>query len=77
MKYCNEAPVLYMCNVHIAVFTLDAGPLARCQCQEGPATDHLDTGFVSRFPCVFKANAEVVPKISKMSLHASHVAPPL
>ena len=29
----------------IDVFTLDAGPLARCQCSEGPATDHLDTGF--------------------------------
>ena len=44
------------------LFTLDAGPLARCQCSEGPATDHLDTGFLSRFPCVLKANAEVVPK---------------
>ena len=48
--------------MHIAVFTLDAGPLVRCQCPEGPATDHLDTGFLSRFPCVLKANAEVVPK---------------
>ena len=26
------------------------------------ATDHLDTGFLSRFSCVLKANAEVVPK---------------
>jgi len=42
--------------------TLDAGPLARCQCPEGPATDHLDTGFLSWFPCVLKANSEVVPK---------------
>jgi hypothetical protein len=24
---------------------LDAGLLARCQYPEGPATDHLDTGF--------------------------------
>jgi hypothetical protein len=56
-------------------FTLDAGPLARCQCPEGPATDHFDTGFLSLFPYVLKANDEVVPKISKMSLHASHVAP--
>ena len=54
--------VVFCCNVHIAVFTLDAGPLARCQCPEVPATDHLDTGFLSWFPCVLKANAEVVPK---------------
>ena len=32
----------YVC---IAVFTLDAGLLARSQNSEGPATDHLDTGF--------------------------------
>jgi len=37
----------YVC---IAVFTLDAGLLARSQYSEGPATGHLDTGF-SRFPC--------------------------
>jgi hypothetical protein len=36
----------YVC---IAVFTLDAGLLARSQYSEGPATGHLDTGF-SRFP---------------------------
>jgi len=36
----------YVC---IAVFTLDAGLLARSS--EGPATDHLDTSF-SWFPCV-------------------------
>ena len=40
----------YMC---IAVFTLDAGLLARSQYSEGPATGHLDTGF-SLFPCVYK-----------------------
>ena len=38
----------YVC---IAVFTLDAGLLARSQYSEGPATGHLDTSF-SRFPCV-------------------------
>ena len=38
----------YVC---IAVFTLDAGLLARSQYSEGPATGHLDTGF-SWFPCV-------------------------
>ena len=53
---------VYCCNVCIDVFTLDAGLLARCQCSEGPATGHLDTGFLSWFPCVFKANAEMVPK---------------
>ena len=38
----------YLC---IAVFTLDAGLLARSQYSEGPATGHLDTGF-SWFPCL-------------------------
>jgi hypothetical protein len=37
--------------VCIAVFTLDAGLLAKSQYSEGPATGHLDTGF-SWFPCV-------------------------
>jgi hypothetical protein len=40
----------YVC---IAVFTLDAGLLARSQYPEGPATGHLDTGF-SWFACVYK-----------------------
>ena len=31
--------------VRIAVFTLDAGLLARSQYSEWPATGHLDTGF--------------------------------
>jgi len=39
----------YMC---IAVFTLDAGLVARSQYSEGPAAVHLDTGF-SWFPCVY------------------------
>jgi len=43
---------LFYC-VCIAVFTLDAGLLARSQYPEGPATGHLDTGF-SWFPCVYK-----------------------
>ena len=37
----------YVC---IAIFTLDAGLLARSQYPEGPTTGHLDTGF-SWFPC--------------------------
>jgi len=41
------------CTVCIAVFTLDAGLLARSQYSEGPAIGHLDTGF-SWFPCVYK-----------------------
>ena len=40
-------------HVRIAVFTLDAGLLARSQYSEGPATGHLDTGF-SCLPCVYK-----------------------
>ena len=37
----------YECS---AVFTLDAGLLARSQYSEGPSTGHLDKGF-SWFPC--------------------------
>jgi len=40
----------YVC---IAVFTLDAGLLARNQYSEGPVTGHLDSGS-SCFPCVYK-----------------------
>jgi hypothetical protein len=40
----------YVC---IAVFTFDAGLLARSQYSEGPMSGHLDTGF-SWFPCVYK-----------------------
>ena len=36
----------YVC---IAVFTIDAELLARSQYSEGPATGHLDTGFLG-FP---------------------------
>ena len=42
--------VLLMCicgTVCITVLTLDAGLLARSQNPEGPATGHLDTGFLS------------------------------
>jgi len=41
------------CTVCIAVFTLDAGLLARSQYSEGPATGHLYTGF-SWFLYVYK-----------------------
>jgi len=39
--------------VRIAVLTLDAGLLVRSQYPEGPATGHLNTGFLW-FPCVYK-----------------------
>jgi len=42
--------VYFLYYVCIAVFTLDAGLLARSQYSEGPATGHLDTGF-SWFSC--------------------------
>ena len=37
--------VYLLYHVCIALFTLDAGLLARNQYSEGPATDHLDKGF--------------------------------
>jgi len=48
----------YVC---IAVFTSDAGLLARSQYSEGPATGHLDTGF-SWFPCVYKQMLRRFPR---------------
>ena len=62
----------YVC---IAVFTLDAGLLARSQYSEGPATGHLDTGF-SWFSCVYKQMLTDGSQHSKLPLHASHVALP-
>jgi len=54
--YCCSRLVYVLSYVYLlyyvcfAVFTLDAGLLARSQYSEGPATGHLDTGF-SWFPC--------------------------
>ena len=45
----------------IAVFTLDAGLLARSQYSEGPATCRFDTGF-SWFPCVYKQMLRWFPR---------------
>ena len=45
----------------IAVCTSDARLLARSQYSEGPATDHLDTGF-SWFPCVYKQMLRWFPR---------------
>ena len=47
--------------VCIAVFTLDAGLLARSQYPEGPATGHFDIGF-SWFPCVYKQMLRWFPR---------------
>jgi len=55
---CYVYLLYYVC---IAVFTLDAGLLARNQYSEGPATGHLDTGF-SWFPCVHKQMLRWFPK---------------
>ena len=60
--------------VGIAVFTLDAGLLARSQYSEGPATGHPDTGF-SWFPCAQNQGSDG-SQHSKLPLHASHVALP-
>jgi len=54
--------VYLLCYVCIAVFTLDAGLLGRSQYSEGPATGHLDTGFLSRFPCVYKQMLRRFPR---------------
>ena len=50
-------------SIHLdaGLLALDAGPLARSQYPEGPATGHIDTGF-SWFPMCLQANAEMVPK---------------
>ena len=50
---CVLSYVYLLYYVGIAVFTLDAGQLARNHYSEGPATGYLDTGF-SWFPCVYK-----------------------
>jgi hypothetical protein len=58
----------------IAVLTLEAGLLARSQYPEGPATGHLDTGFFG-FP-VSTSECWAGSQVSKLLLHASHVALP-
>jgi hypothetical protein len=60
MLQCMHVYLLYY--VRIAVVTSDAGLLARSQYSEGPATDHIDTGFFLFSLCLY-ANAEMVPNI--------------
>ena len=56
------SPYVYLLyHVCIAVFTLDAGLLARSQYSESPATGHLHTGF-SCFPCVYKQMLRWFPR---------------
>ena len=65
--------VLYVC---IAVFTLDAGRLARSQYSEGPATGHLDTGF-SWFPCIYKQMLRWFPTFQVATTYFSCSPPEL
>ena len=61
----------YVC---IAVFTLDAGLLARSQYSEGPATGNLDTGF-SWFPYVYKQMLRWFPR-SQVATTCFSCSPP-
>ena len=63
----------YVC---IAVFTLDAGLLARSQYSEGPATGHLYTGF-SCFPCVYKQMLRWFPRFQVATTCSSYSPPDL
>ena len=63
---------LLYCVCIAVVFTLDAGLLATSQYSEGPATVHLDTGFLG-FP-VPKSKYWDGSQNSKLPLHTSHVA---
>ena len=75
---CLVCIVVILCEFVIlcvyCCFTLDVGLLARSQYPEGPATVHLDTGF-SWFPFVYKRMLDG-SQVSKLLLHASHVALP-
>ena len=62
--------------VRIAVFTLDAGLLARSQYSEGPETGHLDTGF-SWFPCVCKQMLRWFPRFQVATTCFSRSPPDL
>ena len=61
LRVLSSSYVHLLYYVCIAVLTLDARLLARSQYLEGPATGHLNIGF-SWFPCVYQANAEMVPQ---------------
>ena len=63
----------YVC---IAVFTLDAGLLAKSQYSEGPATGHLDTGF-NWFPCVYTQMLRWFPRFQVATTCFSYSPPEL
>ena len=63
----------YMC---IAVFTLDAGLLARSHYSEGLANRHLVTSF-SWFPCVYKQMLRWFPRLQVATTCFSCVPPDL
>jgi len=63
----------YVC---IAVFTLDAGLLARSQYSEGPATGHRDTGF-SWFLCAYKQMLRWFPTFQVTTTCFSCIPPDL
>ena len=63
----------YVC---IAVFTLDAGLLARSQYPEGPAPGHLYTDF-SWFPCVYKQMLRWFPRFQVATTCFSRSPPDL
>ena len=60
-EYLLYAYVHLLYYVCIDILTLDAGLLARSKYPEGPATGHLDTGFLLVSLCL-QVNAEMVPK---------------
>jgi len=72
LNYVYCVCTMFMCLYYVYHLTtglldLDAGRLARSQNPEGPATGHLDPGFLG-FSWVLDANAGMVP-ISLPSCH--------
>ena len=68
--------VYLLYSVCIAVFTLDAGLLARSQYSESPATGQVDTGF-SWFPCVYKQMLKWFPRFQVATTYFSCSPPDL
>jgi hypothetical protein len=63
MGFCVQCSCILCIVVNgcIDVFTLGARLLARSQCSEGPATGHLDTGFLG-FPVSLKQMLRWFPR---------------
>jgi hypothetical protein len=73
---CLSMCVLLFVYVRPAVVTLDAGLLARSQYSDGPATDHLDTGF-SWSACVYKRMLRWFPRFQVATICFSCSPPDL